>query len=439
MRKHLTTLTLSLLTAGLCWSAPPARPAKPARPAPNKPAAPASPAAPTGPAEPVVKVQDIKPVSENAKAVLMQKRPADAKPYQAFKNTTGYVQDHYITDKNTVAALEFLIGGRVGINKDTDVEVVNERSVADGKTNVKRVILKSGALWVKADAKTLKQPLEIQTNGGVMGIKGTEFTVEQKADGSTNVACFESNSDQGGIEYRDNNGKLLSTIKPLEEFQIKAKNADTVDFSKDVTVKKYESLDDMRDTYSQIREYSLMFNTLSSWMGSLGVPLPAEFYQVNSVIALANVEDNPAGAVYALNSLGVNTGPVGGMVGMFGIGGGKKEPPKPDFPSELSPDAGPDSKTDHEAPPYPTFQWKGVEDARSYAIAVSPDEKMDEIIYFDQIRAPEDRDKVVSINYPSTARPLEAGKKYYWRVVPLDGEDNPTQKAAQTIFTVKAN
>jgi hypothetical protein len=68
--------------------------------------------------------------------------------------------------------IEFLIGGRVSVNGATAVEIVNERSVADFQTGAKRSIKKHLSLWMKADAKTLKQPLEIQTNGGVLGIRG---------------------------------------------------------------------------------------------------------------------------------------------------------------------------------------------------------------------------------------------------------------------------
>ena len=79
--------------------------------------------------EPVVRVQSIAKATDSGSTLLVQKRPGDPKGYPVTMNCTGYVKDHYITDANTVAALEFLIGGRVGINKNTDIEIVNERSV----------------------------------------------------------------------------------------------------------------------------------------------------------------------------------------------------------------------------------------------------------------------------------------------------------------------
>ena len=71
------------------------------------------------------------------------------------------------TAPNTVLAFEFLAGGRVGINTDSTVMIDNETTVsALGRAT----LLDQASMWVKM-AKTT-EPLEIQTNGGVMGIKG---------------------------------------------------------------------------------------------------------------------------------------------------------------------------------------------------------------------------------------------------------------------------
>lgn len=81
-----------------------------------------------------------------------------------------WIGDQIITDKNTVLAIEFIIGGRVGINIDSWVTIVSERSVADSTISVKKIILRKAGMWAKM--ARLKEPLEIQTNGGVYGIKG---------------------------------------------------------------------------------------------------------------------------------------------------------------------------------------------------------------------------------------------------------------------------
>ncbi|HEY4347146.1 MAG TPA: hypothetical protein VGM80_06110 [Gaiellaceae bacterium] len=72
------------------------------------------------------------------------------------------------TDGNTVMSLELALGGRVGLNKGTEVEVTGVRSVKDTSTD--ELTVSKGGLWAKCGA--LKEPIEIQTNGGVMGIKG---------------------------------------------------------------------------------------------------------------------------------------------------------------------------------------------------------------------------------------------------------------------------
>ncbi len=81
-----------------------------------------------------------------------------------------HVGDVISTDSNTVLFLEFGIGGKVGVNKDSKIEITAERNVAGVDTPIANVILRKGGLWAKA--VKLKEPLEIQSNGGVMGIKG---------------------------------------------------------------------------------------------------------------------------------------------------------------------------------------------------------------------------------------------------------------------------
>lgn len=384
--------------------------------------------------EPVVRVQSIAKASDSGSTLLVQKRPGDAKGYPVTANCTGYVKDHYITDKNTVAALEFLIGGRVGINRDTDVEIISERSVADGKTPVKRVVLKNGSIWVKADAKALKQPLEIQTNGGVMGIKGTEFTVETQADGTDRVCCFESNSEQGGVELRDKSGKVIGTAKPGDEYQTSLKAAPVVTPHSDVEQFRTQTLD---------RNFSELYH--SPWgqvvMGAIGYFAPVSTgvswvgQGVGLISAAVDFNNHPAQSVqtgYSTASSHFDTGPVGGAIstglGMWASSEANK-PPKPDFPSELSPDAAPESKVVKDSNSFPQLSWKPVDDADGYAVMVAKDDRMDEVVFMEQT-------KNTQLAYPSAMRPLKSGT-YYWRVIPLDGEDRPTKKAAQTYFLVK--
>ena len=84
-----------------------------------------------------------------------------------------FPDDHIITDANSVAAFELLIGGRIGVKQGTEVVVLNEGEVAgvDPTTgDIHKIALRSGGMWAKFAKQ--KEPLTIQTRGGVMGIKG---------------------------------------------------------------------------------------------------------------------------------------------------------------------------------------------------------------------------------------------------------------------------
>lgn len=391
--------------------------------------------------EPVCRVQSLSKVGDGPAPVLIQKKPGDTKNYQASLNSTGYVRDHYITDANTVAALEFLIGGRVGINKNTDIEIVNERSVADGKTQVKRVVLKSGGLWVKADAKTLKQPLEIQTNGGVMGIKGTEFTVETQSDGSDRVCCFESNSTQGGVEIRDKSGKVVGVAKPGDEYVTSLKAAPVVTPHSDIQQFRQDTFTRGFNSFQNTPEGQAMLSGLSYVPGGYyGLSMASG--ALNAANTFANFNPNSAAswinaintATSAANAAGanINTGGWGGFAGNIASSVESRqsnEPPKPDYPYELSPDGQPESKNPKTTNNYPMFSWKPIDDVESYAVVVSRDDQLNDIVFMDQT-------KNTSLAYPPSMRPLTPGK-YFWRVIPLNGEDHPTKTASQTFFDVK--
>lgn len=73
------------------------------------------------------------------------------------------------TDGNTAVALELDLGGRVAIKPGSEIEITGERSVTD--RNPKRGFkLTKGGVWAKCGQ--MKESIEIQTTGGVMGIKG---------------------------------------------------------------------------------------------------------------------------------------------------------------------------------------------------------------------------------------------------------------------------
>ncbi|MBS2035946.1 FecR domain-containing protein [bacterium] len=361
--------------------------------------------------EPVLRVQSIQPVDPKAQTQLLQQRAGENQSYPVTVNATGYVQDHFRTSINTLAALEFLIGGRVGINQNSDVEVVNERSVVDQQLG-KRLVLKSGGVWIKADARSLKQPLEIQTNGGIMGIRGTEITVHEEEDGTVEVNCFESNSQLGGVEIHDLNGALVGTARPGDQYRIHRQRKPIF--------KRFQNVSQYR---SQILE-GPRFRVLGRhpyfaqrFLGGLG-PMPkAElahpyWYAQHH----RSLERNPFARYGRTNPNHPGRRPHRGpsFVSMT-------------FPSRLIPDS-----TDPGQRPvshHPRFSWLGVQGADGYLVTVSRDEEGLENVFTRRVKS-------TNAAYPQFMRPLTTGR-YYWRVTPLNARDLPILEASQTTFEVQ--
>lgn len=90
----------------------------------------------------------------------------------AKENMLLELGDQVCTGPDTLVLIEFLIGGRVGVDANTEVVINSERSVVDLNTPAGRTIVNTLKALVGWDRSRLKQPIEIQTNGGTMGIKG---------------------------------------------------------------------------------------------------------------------------------------------------------------------------------------------------------------------------------------------------------------------------
>lgn len=361
--------------------------------------------------EPVLRVQSIQAVDSKGQTQLLQKRADDPKGYPVTVNSTGYVQDHFVTNPNTLAALEFLIGGRVGINQSTDVEILSERSVGDSQLPVKRMVLKNGSVWVKADAKTLKQPLEIQTNGGTMGIRGTEFTIHEEEDGTIEVNCFESSSEQGGVEIRDLNGQVVGTAKPGDQVRVHR--------SRKPIFRRFQNIAQYREQILNGARFrnlgrNAFFN--KRFLGGLG-PMPKTelaraYYKAQQHRQL---ERQPFSRYQRTNP--AHPGRRKAALAFISM----------TFPSRLSPDS-----SDPKQRPvghHPRFSWLGVPRADGYLVTISRDEAGEENLFTKRV-------KNTNAFYPLFMRPLPSGQ-YFWRVTPVDAQDNPILEASQTTFDVQ--
>jgi len=121
-----------------------------------------------GPCQIVAKVVQIKGRSNG----LEYRRSGSSRWYTAYEGQHLYVGDELRSDSDTVAAAEFALGGRVGVNRNSDIQIADESSVKEaGKPQTKRILIHPGGMWAKVAKHS--DPLEIQTNGGVMGIKDT--------------------------------------------------------------------------------------------------------------------------------------------------------------------------------------------------------------------------------------------------------------------------
>jgi hypothetical protein len=77
-----------------------------------------------------------------------------------------------------------------------------------------------------------------------------------------------------------------------------------------------------------------------------------------------------------------------------------------------------------------TFQWQPVNQADGYVLFVSGDDQFVNQIVFSA------RTRDALAVYPSGARPLAPGM-YYWRVIPVDANDQPLPgTATQATFRV---
>lgn len=85
---------------------------------------------------------------------------------KAFSEMEIVVGDIIVTGTGMRCTSEFLLGGRIEFNSASAVCIESERSVRS--LGESRNLLSRGGIWAKP---SLKEPLEIQTNGGILGIK----------------------------------------------------------------------------------------------------------------------------------------------------------------------------------------------------------------------------------------------------------------------------
>lgn len=358
------------------------------------------PAAAQDTSKPVARVTKI---SENGRLNYTR----DGRTFQAYIDMKDFVKDQLITDANTFGSIEFYTGGQIGINKNTTVEIVSENKV-------NTINLKSGGIWSKMSKQ--QDPLQIRTSSGVMGIKGTEFVVEETGNG-TEVSVLE-----GEVEVTPADGGEPTSVLPGTQVLVGLKAVEVVTQGEPEDLRKQiQSSQEWSDFNEALRWASYITSYIphsSSALGNAG-------YYGNMAVDLI---DNPG---QTLANMAISQASSYSPIGLPGIriGGGNKKPKDPDFPSELTPDfqasaGSPITSKDLR------FSWKGIKDAKKYYVLVSTDDQANDVVWSGQTES-------TSISYPSEAKPLDAGK-YFWRVIGVDKKDKPTGKASQTWFEAAA-
>jgi hypothetical protein len=121
-----------------------------------------------------------KPLLRNAVATVVEIKPVKPdRPTKAEFFRAGRWQplgletdlkpgDRVKTDKSTVVVVELDLGGRVAVKPGSEIELLGERAVEDKKA--KAFSLTKGGVWAKCGQ--MKESIEIQTTGGMTGIKG---------------------------------------------------------------------------------------------------------------------------------------------------------------------------------------------------------------------------------------------------------------------------
>ena len=329
-------------------------------------------------------------------------------------NMPDYIKDIIETDKNTMACIEFMNGSQVGINKNTQIEIVSTYAVKDitNRSAIEKIMLKSGTMWAKV--RNQKEPLKVQAGKGVMGIKGTEFIVESDPVNDVEKLTVL----EGEVEYTPENGEEQSVTSGEEITIDREKRIER----RRVDVRKLRDALNLRFPGLNPGEQAVVGVFSSHLYGGMS-------YGTANALSIARqtthlVEDPDS---YLKDRA---TSEVGNRTGIYIPGGifGKKKQRKERrdlIPQNLSPD------NEEISTYYPKFTWDKVEGAKSYRVLVTrkPFEKGVDDPLFYMFGETENNELV----YPAYARALKSGETYFWTVIPLGEDKKPIGRAARPV------
>lgn len=293
--------------------------------------------------------------------------------FQAYPGMNAYLSEKLRTDKQTQAVLEFGIGARAGIGRSSQVVVVSNAKIENVQGSSLRI--DAGNFWAKFDKQ--EEQFQIQTAGGVIGVEGTELLVGvDEETGVTEVLLFE-----GQVSVTDDKGNK-KTMFP----------GDYAEFggSKGMCVLSYPSA----SLRTLIVERYPAFSSFLASQNVTSIPKPAS----PTLIRGNNKTRSSLMAVLA------SATDLTGATSPSGLS-----------PSEKSVSSGP-----------PSFTWSAVPGAESYALFLTSDQAMEDVVFSSRVDAE-------TFTIPDGAQGLEGGR-YFWSVIPLNKDGEPLSQASQTWF-----
>lgn len=300
----------------------------------------------------------------------------------AYQNMPNYLYDKIKTGNHSQTTIEFKDGTQVGINQNTEVYISTENTVKNitKETFLKRIYLDIGSIWCKVTKQNANESFTVQTRGGVLGVRGTQFAVSTTGNDKMKVYVTEGtvmagpSIDQLTQAIPSGEEAVIERGKVIQEIEIGAGIAHIV-----------------ADAFG------------APWYAHWGIDIGAGIAEGAPPQEIAiNAAEDAAAWYIPYGGYGI------GIARIFGFGGPPKPPPQP---ANLQPVGMAYTYT-------PTFTWSGIPGAAQYEVLVSRtpfDKKMPKSSWIWIARV----DKKF-VQYPETATFLMPGTTYWWTVAALD-------------------
>ena len=303
-----------------------------------------------------------------------------------------------------MASLRFFLGGKVGLGKDCEIEIISERDVES-----RSIHLKKGKFWAKFDKQ--KAPIRIHTAGGVMGIRGTEFLLEVEENGDTQLSLVE-----GSVEIVPKVGETL-LAEPGMKVSFGPEQALIYQIFEDVDKLLQEVREEVGPAFFQLREsLALTRQTLRDTDVEVRTALiDAQTGMLEARLGLKSADD----AIKQSELEGLNLNLDGLDQLLSGLEGGNSQAGQKTPP--------PQAKNLPILSAFPSLRWQDLQSPKYAVLFLSEDD--DSIVHW------VDESPVNSYSYPPDAQPLVPGR-YRVRILPLGAENEVRSEGLEFHFKV---